>query len=466
YWASQAPNGDGGSAAPGADRPPLLALDNRAADAHDIAVETPAPAPRDGADDSRGSGVAPGEPMGPRALVPATDLPDGPDRAAVHRPAGKPGRAEVGELAAALKLEGTPRQRNGGWEVSESGERKSGDPRLTVRNGRWTYAGQGAAGRTCGRPLPAAAEREPARGGTRPGCPPEAAPDLPSRDDGPGTAGGGTASEEAAKKAVRPALRALDLGGARVETHRATGAHRTVNAEPRVAGKPTHRWTVTFQVDGDGRVVRGTGHWGGTSEGADYPVMSASRTLNELNKQRQAGRPEAVERSAPQGKRGPAKVVGAAFGYAARLSDGKPVLVPSWIYDVRRTGGKGSYQLAHPAVEPRFLQRPGGEAPSSRPGSPGSSGSSGSKAEDLTSYDIQGRTLTVTFWGGVCETYRATAAESDSRVRVTLSSRPKNPENTLCVKVAKRMTAEVTLDKPLGDRKVVDARDGDVLPRR
>ncbi|GAA2078899.1 membrane protein [Streptomyces albiaxialis] len=509
YWASVASDGGGDDTSAGdAPTPPRLTLDGNTLGTQEAARS-----------DKGGPGIAPGEPMGPRALKAAADLPDGPDSAAVHRTDRRATEAQVKELAKALKLDGTPEKKKDHWEVKASGEEKPGAPMLGVNlrdeGPEWAYMSQGAATGRCATPAPG---QEHLRGGQKPGGAPQCLP-------GPGAGEGDPVSESKAKDAVRPVLKTLGLEDAALDTRTTGGAVRMVTAEPRVEGKATHGWESTFLVGKDGRIMHAMGDWGDSDKGAEYPVMSASQTLNELNKARQKGGGVSVQCAAPDmgnperpqpavaleqhdfvpgppcgsgspagpagpgKKKGPEKVVGAEFGYAMQASKGKPVLVPSWIYDVRRPDGKGTYPVAYPAVEPKFLKpsdsvsapgekpAPGGSgAPSpSTPGSGtekpggggiGTGGGSGGGSQAVNSYEADGKKLKLTFWGGVCDTYEAKADESGSKVKITLTSKPKDPEKKVCVKIAKRMTTEVTLDKALGDRKVVDARDGDVVPRR
>ena len=513
YWAAGASGGDGKTAGDAAN-PPRLALDGDALGARG--------AQRSGDD---GPGIAPGEPMGPRALKAAADLPDGPDTAAVHRTDRRVSKEQVEKLAEALKLDGEPRKVDGRWEVKGSGGSKSGSPVLSVNlravGPGWTYTDQGARTGRCAAPMPGQEHLRGGGGGKPKPTPPRCLP-VP----GGGSGKGDPASAGKAKDAVRPALRALGLEDATLDAKKAGGPVRAVTAEPRVEGKVTHGWSSTFLVGKDGRIVHGAGNWGSTDKGAEYPVMSASKTLDELNKARQkggggighctvAGTGErapglhaivlsrgsttpappcgpAARGSAKGAKKGPDKVVDAEFGYATHFSNGKPVLVPSWIYEVRMPVGKGTYPVAYPAVEPEFLKPSdsagsSGDTPpsTSKPGGPGTpepaepskpapgggggigagGGGSDSGPRALNSYKADGRTLTLTYWGGVCDTYKAEADESGSKVTIRLTAKPKDPEKKVCVKIAKRMTTKVTLDKELGDRKVVDARDGDAVPR-
>nr|WP_180218141.1 hypothetical protein [Streptomyces albus] len=440
YWASTASldGTDGSGSAAAGSRPPKLTLDGTAASAHDS-----------------GEGIAPGEPMGPRGYRAEGDLPHGPDRAAVRRTGHDVSRKQAAELAEALRIRGGVQAEDGRWRAG--GGPGARGPRLTAERGAdggaWTYQNGGTV------PLDADARPEP--------------------DPAPG---GKPLSEKKAKDAVRPVLRALGLQDASLQAGSSVGGTRTVTASPKVDGLPTHGWDSTFVVDGKGSISRAQGSWNQTRKGEAYPVLSATATLDQLNKASQArgGRGEGGSRN------GPTTIGGATFGLSLERSQGEPLLVPAWIYEVKRPGG-GDMEVTHPAVDPEYLKpsatsghhpgQPGkkpGRSPQERPGKDageesggrlGTGGKGPGTAQAIESYTVDGRTLTVRFWGGVCDTYQATAEESGSRVKVKVDAEPKDKDKKVCVKIAKRQTAKVELDGKLGGRKVVDARDGEKLPR-
>ncbi|WP_019545851.1 hypothetical protein [Streptomyces sulphureus] len=82
----------------------------------------------------------------------------------------------------------------------------------------------------------------------------------------------------------------------------------------------------------------------------------------------------------------------------------------------------------------------------------------------VDSYRVDGRTLTVTFTGGVCEKYRAQAKETDERVTVAVKPE-KQDSKKVCIKMAKKRSVKVALEGGLGEREVIDARSGNPLPR-
>ncbi|MBO8193360.1 hypothetical protein ITI46_17060 [Streptomyces oryzae] len=418
YWASTAFSDaggpgttDAGSAPEGG--PPKLALDGTATSARDS-----------------GEGIAPGEPMGPRGYRAEGELPDGPKAAAVYKPGHEVSRVQVAKLAEALHVKGAVKERDGRWQAG-GGQGKG--PRLTAERGAaggaWTYQN--------GQTVPLDADPDPAPGGK-------------------------PLSEEKAEDAVRPVLRVLGMEEASVDAGSPVGGTRTVTASPRVDHLPTHGWDSTFVVDEKGNVTRAQGSWNKTRKGEVYPVQSATATLDEMNKASQSRGGHRGE-----GEQGdePTKIGGAAFGLSLERSHGKPLLVPAWIYDVKRPGG-GDLKVTHPAVQQKYLKPSKTSGHPAKPGS-GDVGTGGKQpSQAIESYKAQGRTLKLTFWGGVCDTYKASAEESGSTVKVKIDAEKKKDGKNICVKIAKRQTVEVKLDKELGDRKVVDARDGDKLPRK
>ncbi|MCF6522955.1 hypothetical protein [Streptomyces sp. JJ36] len=481
YWASSAADdGAGGPASGGGSGPPPLTLDGLG---------------QEEAGGGREPGIAPGEPDPNGVFYRAGGpLPDGPERAAVHRPAGGVTAEKVRAVAEALDVAGEPVHRHGRWRVG--GHRDGSGPTLTVgaeqAAGSWSFVRYApASDDKCGKP--------DGRSRTLP------APCPGGPVGGPGASGGDPVPAAEAKRQVRPVLRALGLGGARLDASATQGALRTVVARPEVAGVPTHDWSSTFTVAGDGRLVRGHGRLGALTRGAEYPVLPAADTLRELNERRgpvgqlppcsaappAAGEPhpERPEGSdvAPCRQTGPdgtATVTGATFALATQYSRGEPVLVPSWVFDVRPSGASGggktggrTYQVTFPAVQPEFLRTAGGgpgggdrDTPTGAPAGPGIPHGPETPADarrPLVSYAADGRTLTLTFWGGVCHPYEARTEETAERVRVAVrrvpekSGKPEEP----CIAMAKKQTVRAELERPLGDRAVVHARSGKPVPR-
>ncbi|MFI7317510.1 hypothetical protein [Streptomyces venezuelae] len=444
-----APAGDGGN-------PPPLALDGYPA------------ADRQG-DSKSGTGdpngIAPGEPdpNGVRYRA-TTQLPEGPKSAAVHHARGEVTAAEVSKLAKALGVDGTPTSQDGTWKVGHSND--GSGPSLQVNKqapGTWTYAGHGTGGTdNCLRGKP---------------C---------SRSSvAPGGETGDAVGEQAAKDAAAPVLKALGQDDAKLDASQLMGAVRVVNADPKVDGLPTYGWSTGIQVGPGGDVVGGSGQLKAPEKGAKYPVIGAQETLDRLNRSGVEGHggiggcatpvPHADDETKSEGGSGPKQapckpsseapkpqpvaVNGATFGLATHFVDGKQTLVPSWLFDVKPQGAQDSFTVTHPAVAPEYLtspSTPGTPSPPSTPDTPAD------KAR-LTSYTADGTSLTVHFWGSACSEYAASAREDGDRVEVTVEETGKTGD--VCVMMAKELKKKVTLDKPLGDRKVVDSA-GDTVRRK
>ncbi|MFI8432467.1 hypothetical protein ACIGJO_01745 [Streptomyces sp. NPDC079020] len=438
YWASTASDGsggstDGGNAARSDSAAPLLSLD--------ASGGTPAP-PR---------GIAPGEPdPGGSGIVyrASGELPDGPDSAAVHRATGTVTAAEVTRLAKALGLTGTPHTEGTSWAV---GAGKDG-PSLKVTKqapGTWTFARYGSGG-----PAPC----EPGRM-------------CANEDGGPG--GAGPVSDKAAKAAAAPVLRAAGQDGAALDAGQLMGAVRVVNADPVVDGLPTYGWQTGIQVGPGGDVVGGSGRLKALEKGDTYPAVGADEALKQLNAlSRNSGPPDVggcavpvplqdgqkpVKPSQPQcvpsnGKPAPVTrtVHKAVFGLALNHVDGRQTLVPSWLFSVRSAPGGPESTVTQVAVAPDFL---------AKPDAPRQSGD-----RKVTSYGVDGRMLEVAFWGGACSTYTASAEESAGQVRVSVTE-AKQDGGKVCIMIAKELKRTVTLDAPLGERRVVDAESGSAVPR-
>ncbi|UED83736.1 hypothetical protein [Streptomyces profundus] len=171
------------------------------------------------------------------------------------------------------------------------------------------------------------------------------------------------------------------------------------------------------------------------------------------------------------------------FGLSLQRSEGAPLLVPSWLF---RVGGEDGYghTVAEPAVEHDVrpssdaAERPGtgadepaddgetGDEGQSEPASPGDNGAEVAPQEPtelptggmrVAGHSPDDRTLTVHFWGGVCDEYEIVAEESEERVALSVSVVDPDPERA-CIMLAEEHSAEVTLDSPVGERALVDGQ--------
>ncbi|MEU1670125.1 hypothetical protein ABZ547_42355 [Streptomyces sparsogenes] len=461
YWASTAA---GGGQDPGAARedgsPKPLALDGPGA------ADRP--------------GIAPGEPNPyGRQYKAVGELPEGPGSAAVYRTGAKVTKAEVARLAKALDVPGSPRADHGTWKVGGSKDAMSPVLRVSQKApGGWSYSAYGSPGGTsCVEPPEAGEQSCPSYRGGPSGS--EGAADSKGdkgSQDGKGSDGKGSdraVSEGRAKRVAEPVLKALGLGGAKLDAAQLHGAVRVVKADPVLDDLPTHGWQTSLQVGADGQLVGGAGLLSKPAKDDTYPLIGADEAVKLLNKEGAAPQTEKKAEktdkkaekkggtggSGTEGKGDEVTVRKATLGLAARSVDGRRALVPSWLFQVAPSGARdGLSTVTYPAVDPKFLKKPS-------PGTSPSTGTGTGQVDDITSYSVSGKTLTVRFWGGVCESYKVSAEESASRVTLEIKAKRLHPGRP-CILIAKRIEKKVELDKPLDDRKVVDARTGETVPRR
>ncbi|MDT6982204.1 hypothetical protein ACFSUJ_08980 [Streptomyces lusitanus] len=419
---------------------------------------TPPPLALDGYSESGPNGIAPGEPNPYGATYRAEGtLPEGPDAAPVFHARGQVTEKQVVALAEVLGVEGKPVAEGGSWRIG--GQDGSG-PTLRVDRqapGTWTYSrnipgGDNCKGATCKAPT--------------------------------GGAGGSAVSEAAAKKAAAPVLKAVGQDDAKLDASQVLDGSRVVNADPVVGGLPTYGWTTGVVVGSGGEVVGGSGRLAQPVKGDEYPVMGAREALDAMNGAPGAGdrveiggcatpvpldgEQQREEPCAPAAKEPAGDTVSvdeAVFGLAAHSVGGKPALVPSWLFEVRPAGSDNPFTVTHPAVEPEFLAAPSGsgERPGEEPSGPGDESTSAPATRDVEvqGYRAEGDELTVTFEGGVCADYKATASESGGEVTVRVTETPW--PDKVCIMIAKQYERTLRLDAPLGDRQVVTA-DGEPVP--
>ncbi len=150
----------------------------------------------------------------------------------------------------------------------------------------------------------------------------------------------------------------------------------------------------------------------------------------------------------------------AVFGLAAHSVGGRQTLVPSWLFQVRGSTAGGAFTVTYPAVDPAYLtsaSAPPAPQPSQPSQAPGES-----RSVKVNAYTADGRTLNLSFYGGVCADYRTSARESAGRVTVTVTERPW--PGRVCILIAKEYVKTVTLDAPLDGRAVVGT-DGKAIPK-
>ncbi|MET7294106.1 hypothetical protein ABZS79_18580 [Streptomyces griseoloalbus] len=438
YLAASAADGSGDGTAPGANgdaTPPPLSLDGPSEDAT--------------------NGIAPGEPNPYGATYRADGtLPEGPGSAPVYRVRGQVTQDRVVTLAKALGIDGKPVLEGGSWRIG--GQDGSG-PTLRVDReapGAWTFS----------RYAPGTDDCE----GGKCAVPPT---------------GGPVVSEAVAKKAAAPVLKAVGQDDAKRDAAQIMGGKRVVNADPQVGGLPTYGWTTGVVVGARGEVVGGSGRLAEPVKGDTYPVVGAREALDLMNAAPDSGprggiggcaTPVPLDEGQQQAPceespktlpdQDTITVEKAVFGLAAHSVDGRPALVPSWLFEVVPANARGTLTVTHPAVDPRYIApgTPSGET-SPAPSGPGDEPSAAPSAREVEveGYTAEGDELTVTFTGGVCADYKATADESGDRVTVRVTEKPW--PDKVCILIAKQYQQTVPLDAPLGDREVVDT-DGEPVP--
>ncbi|XUL87606.1 hypothetical protein ACQ86D_13715 [Streptomyces galilaeus] len=426
-------SGDGtGSAASGADgTPPALALDGYATGGT--------------------NGIASGEPNPYGVTYQAQGtLPAGPGSAAVYSAEGQVAKDDVARLAKALGVVGTPVAEGQYWKVG--GQDGSG-PSLQVNRaapGLWTFNRYAPGTDNCTDTLKCAQD--------------------------PGTSATDPVSVAVAKQAAAPVLKAVGQDDAKVDASQLMGAQRVVNAEPMVGGLPTHGWTTGLTVSAQGEVVGGSGQLAAPVTGDVYPVLSAQKTLALLNAapgtdhrmgiggcaspvplkdrlEAPCGSSTAVSATPAQA---PATVEHAAFGLASHSVAGKQTLVPSWLFEVKQSGTQDTFTVTYPAIDPKYLASAGTPTPT-----PTSTATAAPHDVKADGYSADGKSLTVTFTGGVCADYKVAASESSDKVKVTVTETPW--PDKVCIMIAKFYHRTVELKAPLGDRKVVGS-DGRAIP--
>lgn len=404
-------------------------------------------------------GIAPGEPDPYGATyVAAGELPDGPGSAPVYVPGAEVGKDQVARLAEALGVDGTPVAEGRTWRVG-AGKDGSG-PTLQVNRdapGSWTFSRYAPGTDDC-RKITVCVHDPMAPAGT-------------------------PVSVATAEKAAAPVLKALGQDDAKIDASQIMGAQRVVNADPVVGGLPTYGMTTGLTVDRKGELIGGHGQLTAPVKGDTYPVLGAKKALELMNKAPKGDHrmgiggcaspmplkdrleePCGGSTSVPKRAANELTVGKAVFGLAARLADGRQLLVPSWLFEVRESAAGGAFTVAYPAVDPKFLAAPSVSAPSAPPTTSGSSASSAPKTREVKvdGYTAEGRELTVSFTGGVCADYTASARESDGRVAVTVTEKPW--PDKVCILIAKEYVKTVRLDAPLDGRTVVGV-DGKRIPK-
>ncbi|MFB7585779.1 hypothetical protein [Streptomyces sp. NPDC056169] len=466
-----------------------------------------------------GPGIAPGEPDpggGPNGTVYTAKgpLPQGPSSAAVHRPEGLVTSAEVTRLAEALGIAGSPALVGEVWTIRP--EKDGSGARLDVARkapGNWTYSWYdgGPAGDSClkGKACPPPGETKPSAGGSpvsEAAAKAAAAPVLKAigQDD----------AKVSATQVMNGSVRVVNaepvVGG--LPTYGwSTGLHIGPDGRP-VAGSGMLKEPAkgdTYPVIGAEKALaqlneasKGTGPIGIGGCATDPPARAPETGKPDAGKpdagmpdsgKPETGKPDALKPGAgvPESEKptvgrpdlgepgtgssspgAPCQtivdmappdqvpVTRAVFGLAAQDVAGERLLVPAWLFTADPADA-APYTVTRTAVAPEFLVPPAKPSPTPDP----DEGTAPARQVESFRTEGDGRKLTVTFWGGVCSDYTVTARESADRVTVRVKETPTDPGKA-CIAIAVEVTKTVTLDRPLGDRPVVDGASGEAVPRR
>ena len=274
--------------------------------------------------------------------------------------------AAASRVASALGLAGSPTRVHGGWVL-----RAPVNDRLLVReDGSWSFGldcfgkqpiaeestdvlcAAAASGGMAVAGVPAKASGPPAKptpspadGPPEPVDPPQP---MPVWSSGPSAA--------SARILAGPTLAALGLADARVAVTESSPT-TTVQASYDVHGATTVGDVTSLSYDGKRRLVSADGWLPRVVAGDRYPVVSARRGFELLQQQPRPMMEMCLRR--PDGKPGcadipPVVITGATLGLTLAQDDGRPTLVPAWLFRV-----KGRTEpLAQVAVEPSYLAPP------------------------------------------------------------------------------------------------------------
>jgi hypothetical protein len=243
---------------------------------------------------------------------------------------------------------------------------------------------------------------------------------------------------------------------------------------PTVGGLEAFGLQTSVQVDRDGDLQGAGGFLGTPEKGDTYPLVTAQAAYDELP-------PMMTAMLCPVGPDGqgclppqPTEITGAHLGLMLHgLADGGQALVPAWLFEVKGW----TEPLPVVAVQKQYLPEP--EQPSAEP-KPGTGTEPGGvvppvppastdpgSAREAFSFDKAARgtaadQLVVTYGDSsscVHENVTASAKEAPDAVYVLLEADARDP-NTACTEDYRAVERTITLQAPLGDRKVFDAASG------
>jgi hypothetical protein len=265
----------------------------------------------------------------------------------------------------------------------------------------------------------------------------------------------------AARRAASLVLADLGLADADVSVEPA-GEQAFVLADPRVAGLPTSGYATQLQVDAHGAVVGGGGYLGRPTAGPSYPLIGAKEAYDALPELPRPMFACPSDAGCPQPQ--PAVITGAELGLQlTALADDEAALLPAWLFTVK----DWPMPLAQPAIEPRFLSRPSAEpAPvdvppvATSPLPPTQPRSAFGFDTVFPTDDPKGVVVQYGDSGSCPHTnVDPLVKESADTVAVTLEG-DGQPADRACTADYRQMLVSLTLQSPLGDRKVIDGSRG------
>ncbi|MFI6360042.1 hypothetical protein ACIBJF_47570 [Streptomyces sp. NPDC050743] len=149
--------------------------------------------------------------------------------------------------------------------------------------------------------------------------------------------GGALPSDRLAKSVALPVFRKLGLGNAKVTVRRQEWRGATeVRADPVVDGLPTVNWDTRLVINGDGRIVEGSGLLRLPVKDTEYALIDADDAVQQLN----AAQPAHTATSGKQLVE--ATVDGAHLVLATATVRHGSALAPFWAFDVRGPDGTRS----------------------------------------------------------------------------------------------------------------------------
>jgi hypothetical protein len=239
------------------------------------------------------------------------------------------------------------------------------------------------------------------------------------------------------------------------------GEQAWVQAEPRVDGLRTIGYATQLQIDAVLTVVGGYGYLGDPTDGASYPIVSAKTAFKAL-----PGLPRPMflcpaNARCPQAA--PVRVTGAELGLQlTSLADDNAALLPAWLF----TTDNWPTFLPQLAIEPRFLDLPkpvtidpGIKPVPPAPGPNVDPGAAHAAFSFDAAFPSDDPNVVIVQYGDSSSCPHANVThdvkESADSVTVFLQA-DAFPPDQVCTDDYRQQLVTLSLQAPLGDRKVID----------